>query len=143
MSSPLSSARDVAGAMATSIASTVHGREWIIDAHGCEPAALRDVARLRALIDRLIAEWSLTPVAPGVWHTFPAPGGITGFVVLAESHVACHSFPEFGSICVNVFCCRPRPDINVISLMAEMLGATDTRVRIVERIYVPDAAGGA
>jgi hypothetical protein len=27
--------------------------------------------------------------------------------------------------------------------MAEMLGATDTRVRIVERIYVPDAAGGA
>ena len=68
----------------------------------------------------------LTPVAPAVWHTFPAPGGLTGFVILAESHLACHTFPEFGSICVNVFCCRPRDDFDAAGLMAEMLGATDT-----------------
>jgi S-adenosylmethionine decarboxylase len=112
-----------------------HGREWIIDAHGCDPEALRDLVRLRTLFDRLTAALRLTPVAAPVWHTFPAPGGITGFVVLAESHLACHTFPEFGSICVNVFCCRPRDDVDAAGLMMDVLGAAHTLVRCVERAY--------
>lgn len=118
------------------------GREWIIDAHGCDPEALRDATRLRTLFDRLIATLHLTPVAPAVWHAFPAPGGLTGFVVLAESHLACHTFPEFGSICVNVFCCRAREDFDAPGLLAEVLGATTARVRVVERTY-GDAPTGA
>src|SRR5262245_28784120 len=89
------------------------GVEWIIDAYGCDAAALADLSRVRTLFDRLIAHLGLTPVAAPVWHTFPPPGGITGFVVLAESHLACHTFPEFASICVNVFCCRPRARVDV------------------------------
>lgn len=113
------------------------GAEWMIDARGCDAAVLRDRARLTALFDRLIAHLRLTPVAPAVWHTFPAPGGLTGFVILAESHLACHTFPEFGSICVNVFCCRPRDEFDAARLMAETLGATDTLVRRIERSYRP------
>lgn len=111
------------------------GAEWIIDARGCDAALLRDAICLEAVFDRLIAVLRLTPVAPAAWHTFPAPGGITGFVILAESHLACHTFPEFGSICVNVFCCRARDDFDAASLMAEMLGATDTVVRRIERTF--------
>jgi S-adenosylmethionine decarboxylase len=111
------------------------GREWLIDAYGCDPAALRDLERLRALFDRLTADLRLTPVAAPVWHTFPAPGGITGFAVLAESHLACHTFPEFGSICINVFCCRPRADVDAAGLMRELFGATRTLVRSLERSY--------
>jgi S-adenosylmethionine decarboxylase len=114
------------------------GREWIIDAYGCRPADLRDPERLQVLFDRLIAELRLTPVAKTVWHTFPLPGGITGFVVLAESHLACHTFPEFGTICVNVFCCRPRPEIDAASVMTEVLGATRTLIRSVERVYAAE-----
>jgi S-adenosylmethionine decarboxylase len=121
----------------------MHGREWIIDAHGCDPAALGDLGRLSALVARLIAELALTPVLAPVWHRFPSPGGITGVVVLAESHVACHTFPEFGSICVNVFCCRPRPDVDLAAVMAQVLGATRTRVRSIERTYGPSAADQA
>jgi S-adenosylmethionine decarboxylase len=125
-----------AGAVST------RGAEWIIDARGCRPDVLRDAARLRALFDRLIDALRLTPVAPAVWHTFPAPGGLTGFVILAESHLACHTFPEFGSICVNVFCCRARDDFDAAALMSEMLGADDTLVRRVERAYGPSAVSG-
>ena len=111
------------------------GSEWIIDARGCAAAALRDLPTLRALFDRLIDELHLTPVAPAVWHAFPAPGGITGMVVLAESHLACHTFPEYGSICLNVFCCRARDDFDAAALLAETLGAQQTRVRRLEREY--------
>jgi S-adenosylmethionine decarboxylase len=117
------------------IADRMRGREWIIEAYGCDPGALRDVERLQTLFDRLIADLQLTSVAAPVWHTFPAPGGITGFVVLAESHLACHTFPEFGSICVNVFCCRPRADVDAVPLMADVLGAARTLVRTVDRTY--------
>src|SRR5262245_25306992 len=115
----------------------VQGREWLIDATGCDPAALRDLGRLQSLFDRLIADLCPTPVAAPVRHTFPAPGGITGFAVLAESHVACHTFPEFGSICVNVFCCRPRADVDAAGVMKELFDATRTLVRSVERSYAP------
>ena len=98
----------------------MRGTEWIIDAHGCEPAALVDVTRLRGLFDALVEALSLTPVGDPAWHTFPPPGGVTGFVVLAESHLACHTFPEFGAICVNVFCCRPRPPLDVAPLLARL-----------------------
>ncbi len=115
----------------------MHGTEWIIEAYGCQPDVLRDLTRLQRLFDRLIADLHLTSVAAPVWHTFPAPGGITGFVVLAESHLACHTFPEFGSICVNVFCCRPRPDVDAAGVLAEVLGAEQTSVRSIERTYAP------
>lgn len=111
------------------------GAEWIIDARGCDAESLRDGTRLRALFDHLIDALRLTPVAPAVWHTFPAPGGLTGFVILAESHLACHTFPEFGSICVNVFCCRAREDFDAAALLSEVLGATEVVVRRIERTY--------
>jgi S-adenosylmethionine decarboxylase len=119
------------------------GTEWIIDAHGCDRAALADPVRLQTLFDRLIDALKLTPVGPPVWHTFPPPGGVTGFVVLAESHLACHTFPEFGSICLNVFCCRPRTDVDVQPLMADVLGAARAVVRRVERAYAPASVVGA
>jgi S-adenosylmethionine decarboxylase len=119
------------------VSAGLRGIEWVIDAYGCEAAVLRDQTRVTALFERLIDDLRLTPVAAPVWHAFPAPGGLTGFVVLAESHLACHTFPEFGSICVNVFCCRPRADIDVAQVMADVLGATRTLVRAVERMYAP------
>lgn len=116
----------------------MHGTEWLIDAYGCDPDALRDPHRLGALFDRVVAELGLTPVAPPSWHRFPPPGGITGFVMLAESHLACHTFPEFGTICLNVFCCRPRPAWDARRVLADSLGATAIDVRSVERQYAPD-----
>ena len=132
VAAPLTAASRVAG-----VGIGRRGTEWIVDARGCDVDLLRDGSRLRSLFDRLIEDLRLTPVAPAVWHTFPHPGGMTGMVVLAESHLACHTFPEFGSLCLNVFCCRARADFDAAGLMAEMLGATETRVRRVERDYGP------
>ncbi len=127
---------------APSADAAMRGAEWVIDARGCDADVLRDAGRLRALFARLIADLRLTPVAPAAWHTFPAPGGLTGFVILAESHLACHTFPEYGSICVNVFCCKARDDFDAAGLMAEMLGATETLVRRIERRYGNERESG-
>jgi S-adenosylmethionine decarboxylase len=111
------------------------GVEWIVEAAGCEPAALRDVRALEALFGVILDAARLTAVAPAVWHRFPHPGGVTGLQVLAESHLACHTFPEHGSLCLNVFCCVARPEWDIDRIVRVAVGARDVRVRRIERDY--------
>ncbi|MFI5311884.1 MAG: S-adenosylmethionine decarboxylase family protein [Gemmatimonadales bacterium] len=116
------------------------GREWIVDARGCEPAALADLRTLRALLQRAIDELDLRAVAEPLWHVFPPPGGITGLVLLAESHLAVHTFPEHGALCLNLFCCTARTEWDFAGRLREAVGATDVKVRRVDREYLPARA---
>ena len=111
------------------------GCEWIIEAHGCNPAALADLNRLKRLFTSIVEGMQLHPVQDPQWHQFPKPGGITGLCLLAESHLACHTFPEFGSLCLNVFCCRPRDDWDFEGALKSEFGAETVDIRRVERPY--------
>ena len=82
--------------------SDLSGCEWVVEAMGCDAASLRDMARLRRMFDRLIEGLSLHPVEPPCWHQFPGAGGVTGLSLLAESHIACHTFPEYAASAVRV-----------------------------------------
>ncbi|HEV8436405.1 MAG TPA: S-adenosylmethionine decarboxylase [Thermoanaerobaculia bacterium] len=109
------------------------GSEWLVDAAGCDASALTSVAVLRELFDRIIRQLDLHPLHESLFHIFPEPGGITGFVMLSESHLACHTYPEYGTITLNLYCCRPRPEWPWREQLAELLGATSVTVRECER----------
>lgn len=109
------------------------GTEWIVDAAGCRAVALRDAELLRATLTRIIAELNLQPLGEAVWHQFPEPGGVTGLVMLTESHLACHTYPEYETATFNLYCCRSRPAWPWRERLAEMLGAQSVNVRVVER----------
>lgn len=113
------------------------GLEWIVEAHGCNPAALADQGRLEELFRALVRELDLHPLEKASWHQFPGSGGITGVSLLSESHLACHTFPEYGSLCLNIFCCRPRRRADFEALLKKELGAARVFVRQVERPYQP------
>jgi S-adenosylmethionine decarboxylase len=120
--------------MSTAIASAPEaGIEWIVDAHGCAPERLRDPAALAALFDRVVAELSLKPASPPLFHRFPPPGGITGMLLLMESHLTCHTFPESGLCALNLYCCRPRPEWPWSERLAQALGASRVEARVLLR----------
>jgi len=114
----------------------MNGIEWIVEAHGCSPDSLRELAALRALFDEIIRELDLRPIGETNWHQFPGTGGVTGLCLLSESHLACHTFPEFGSLCLNVFCCRPRADWDFDANLKQMFSASSVCVRRMLRPYV-------
>jgi S-adenosylmethionine decarboxylase len=114
------------------------GVEWIVEAYGCAPDRLIDLATLRSLFARMVSDIDLHPCEPPLWHQFPDSGGITGVSVLSESHLTCHSFPEYGTLCLNLFCCRPRPDWDFSGQLKQLLGARQVIVRRLDRPYGHD-----
>jgi S-adenosylmethionine decarboxylase len=111
------------------------GCEWIVEAHGCNPAALANLDSLKKLFSSLVDGIGLHPVGEPVWHQFPNTGGITGLSLLSESHLACHTFPEYGTLCLNVFCCRPRPEWDFEGELERLFDASSVEIRRVERPF--------
>ncbi|MEO8358586.1 MAG: S-adenosylmethionine decarboxylase [Vicinamibacteria bacterium] len=105
------------------------GTEWIVDAFGCDSARLSSVASLSGFFDAVVTGLSLNPVASPSFHAFPGHGGVTGFVMLSESHLSCHTFPETGFAAFDLFCCRERPEWDWEGELAKALGATRVSVR--------------
>jgi S-adenosylmethionine decarboxylase len=120
----------------------MNGIEWIVEAHGCAPRSLSDLQSLRHLFGVIIADLELQPVGETHWHQFPRTGGITGLCLLAESHLACHTFPEFQSVCLNLFCCVPRNEWDFEAKLREMFGASSVTMRCVVRPYMPAEKAG-
>jgi len=126
----------------------MNGTEWIVDAQGCSEDALRSLTRLRSLFAQIASDLGLRTIGETHWHQFPGTGGITGLCLLSESHLTCHTFPEFGSLCLNLFCCVPRRRWDFESQMTARFLATSIRVSSIEREYssavvLPEEHGAA
>ena len=76
-----------------------------------EPALARPPCR--RVFDRVVRELGLSAAGEPVWRVFPGEGGVTGLLLLTESHLACHTFPERGFAAFNLYCCRPRDGMAV------------------------------
>ena len=86
------------------------GLHLTADLAGCRStgefaAAMTDELALRHLCLDAVHAAGLTPVGE-LFHRFPAPGGVTGVVLLAESHLAVHTWPERGAVTLDAYVCN-------------------------------------
>ena len=114
------------------------GKEWVIDAVGCDPTILTNLERMRAVFDCVISDLDLHVHGEQVWHQFSLPGGVSGLALLSESHLACHTYPEFRAATFNLYCCRDRASWPWEFMLKEMLGATAVTVRLLDRFAHED-----
>lgn len=75
----------------------------LIEYHGCELDILNDPERVRTLMLEAVRRSKAT-IVTDVFHTF-SPQGVSGVIVIAESHVTIHTWPEHGYAAVDVFTC--------------------------------------
>ena len=134
MSAPrLSSASGIRGAKVDASEAKPTGVEWLVDARGCVPQLLRDGSLVEACLARIVEDLGLKPLAPVFLHVFPGAGGVTGFIALGESHLACHTFPEHGYAAFSLYCCRPRAEWPWGARLGDMFGAREVDVRALRR----------
>ena len=79
------------------------GIHLLLEYHNCDPAILNSLEKIRAVI----IEAALASGATILHHSFHqfSPQGISGVVVIAESHIAIHTWPEHRFAAVDIFSC--------------------------------------
>ena len=110
------------------------GTEWVIDASGCNPETLADIDQLKLVFDRVISDLELHVLGEISWHKFPGPGGVTGLALLSESHLTCHTYPEFRAASFNLYRCGNRTSWPWETMLRELLGANEVTIRVFERL---------
>lgn len=113
----------------------MNGVEWLIDVSACDVPPLRDPDAIVSLFETIVASVGLRPIGRPVWHQFPHTGGVTAIWMLQESHLTIHTFPEFASASLNLFCCTPRACPDWPALLPSSLGRCSVRVTECARTY--------
>jgi S-adenosylmethionine decarboxylase len=108
------------------------GQHLLADLKGIDAALLRDAASLEALLRRAAHEAGAR-VLGSHFHSFGAGNGITGVVLLAESHMSIHTWPEAGLAIVDVFMCGSADPRRALGAMLDELSPTERDVRVVAR----------
>ena len=83
-------------------------RHTLLELHGCDAVLLNRPDDLKLLLLEAVRRGQGTIVTE-VFHTF-SPHGVSGVVVIAESHVAIHTWPEHGYAAVDIFSCGIKLD---------------------------------
>lgn len=111
------------------------GRHVIAELWGCNEGKLNDLK----LIEETFVHAALkagAEIREVAFHKF-APHGVSGVVIISESHLTIHSFPEHGYASMDVYTCGDRIDPNIAAdYIAETLEATNF-----EYVEVPRGMG--
>lgn len=84
--------------------SQLPGRHGLLDLYGCNEHLLRDAAALQSVLHQAALHSGAT-VLGGHFHTFGGGGGVSGVLLLAESHISIHTWPERQFAAVDIFLC--------------------------------------
>jgi S-adenosylmethionine decarboxylase len=86
------------------------GPHLVFDGFGCPRARLEDLTGLYRLLDGLPDRIRMTKIMPPYVFRHGLPqdpaGGVSGFVLIAESHISLHTFPGRGYVNADVFSCE-------------------------------------
>ena len=79
------------------------GRQILVEYYNCDSDIINDVSQ----IESILLEATRRSKASIISHNFHkfSPHGVSGTVVIAESHVAIHTWPEYGYAAVDIFTC--------------------------------------
>jgi S-adenosylmethionine decarboxylase len=79
------------------------GNHLLVDLKDCDIAILNDLGKVRTTMVQAAREAGATIVDES-FHEFN-PFGISGMVIIAESHLSIHTWPEYGYAAVDIFTC--------------------------------------
>ncbi|QTD42983.1 adenosylmethionine decarboxylase [Sporosarcina sp. Te-1] len=85
------------------------GHHILLELHDCNVALLNDVQRIKTIMCQA-AEKAKAMVVTEHFHHF-SPYGISGVVIIQESHLTIHTWPEYGYAAIDIFTCSSKLDL--------------------------------
>ncbi len=108
------------------------GRHLLIELQDCDKEVLNDLSFLRDAM--VVAAVACGAVVLGEsFHRF-SPQGVSGVVVMAESHLSIHTWPEYGYAAVDIFTCGTTVEPEkAAEVLIEKLGAKNHSLQEIQR----------
>ena len=107
----------------------------LVEYHGCDTRILNQVSRIESLL-RAAAEASGATVVTSTFHHF-SPQGVSGVVVVEESHLSIHTWPECGYAAVDFYTCGDCVPMRGHEFLHKALGAERAEVMDIQRGNYP------
>jgi S-adenosylmethionine decarboxylase len=100
------------------------GHHYIVEGSGCNPDVISRVEQVEQIMVRA-AEVADVTVWAISFHRF-RPTGVSGVVVISESHLSVHTWPEVGYVALDIFTCgdKAKPEAAVQYALKELGAAT-------------------
>jgi S-adenosylmethionine decarboxylase len=95
------------------------GMHIIMELYGCPSELIAQVSSVKRIFDELIQEAEINRISEA-YHQFK-PYGVTGIVLLEESHISVHTWPEYGYVAMDIYTCGSEEKAIKAAKIAEKL----------------------
>ncbi len=108
------------------------GHHYIVEASGCDPKIIGSVAKVQQILVKA-AEIAGASVWSISFSKFP-PSGVSGVVVISESHISTHTWPEKGYAALDIYTCGAavKPE-KAVFYAVEAFGAETSHITEITR----------
>jgi S-adenosylmethionine decarboxylase len=109
----------------------------ILDGYGGKKNLLASLSVVRTLLDECSGRIGMTKIAPPSVFKYvgskPEDWGVSGFVLIAESHISIHTFPEKGYVNVDIFSCKEFDWEEAVAFFQERFGLERVKTELIQR----------
>ena len=109
----------------------------MLELYGCDRKVLENEPLLRRVLDEYPARVDMEKVSPvhlyDIETSNPLDAGLSGFVVIAQSHISLHAWPEYGEVDIDICSCKEFSQGDAIAFAKEMFQTDDVETHFVVR----------
>ncbi len=109
----------------------------MLELYGCDRELLSNEALIRHALDEYPARVGMEKVSPvhlyDIETSNPLDAGLSGFVVIAQSHISMHAWPEYGEVDIDICSCKEFSQEEAISFAKDMFHTDDVEAHFVVR----------
>ena len=109
----------------------------IVDGYGGDTGKMWDIELVRNFLSEYPSTLGMTKLSGPQMVTYNGPNaednGVSGMVIIAESHISIHTFPNRSYVNVDVFSCKTFDDQRVLEDVKRLFAFTDVRTWVLDR----------
>ena len=113
------------------------GVHLMVDGYGCDPASLEDMSLIYNFLDEYPVEMDMTKIMPPYVFRYngavPEDWGVSGFVLIAESHISIHTFPDKQYFSLDMFSCKPFDTEQAVERIKKYFKFQKYEMRVLDR----------
>ena len=114
------------------------GPHLMVDGYEGNYDVLASVEAITEFLDMLPKEIGMTKIMPPYVFKYdggdkPEDWGVSGFVIIAESHISIHTFPEKGYFSIDIFSCKDFDMDKALNIIREFFGTDKLEIRTTNR----------